>query len=395
MKLSIRKIFFNLKLALIVLSIGISALSIQLFTISHDSDHVSALKNQHILIKKIMNTNLTDISMASIILNGEISELALYTQLSTRGAIVDFSSKEEQSYLETPLITASTAFQEAALFWLESMPVSRKAMYQRMVTARNVYLIEIDKRIDYKIQSINEAVKIAKVIVVILFLLTIATFFLYRLRLNQIYRDINQACSSDTDTAKVIMATNEINTILKRLSSRNSTTTTNPALSHHQSGVHTEKGLHSAYATKRSQKKSALLFLVVFEIDQYPNLITTLPKEDIGTIFKKLSTIIAMYEQPMDVIAHLDDDRFAFLMSRNDKKIALSDAEKIVSSVKDSVFTSSKGALKITLSAGFILKLPAKTLEDSLTDAKKVVQRAKELGGNRVTQFHELAEAFR
>lgn len=397
MKLSIRQIFFNLKMALVVLAIGILVLSVQLMNITQYSDHLSTLKNQHFLIKKIISTNLDDLSMAAITLNGDISELALFTKLSTKKAFLDFifTSKEEQNSLDGALITASTTFQEAALFWLESMPTSREAMHQRMLSSRNLYLIEIDKMMDYQIQRINESIAIAKITVLFLLFLIISTFFVYRWRLNQIYRDINQACSLDIEGAKLEATTDEINFIVKRLARRMPTANTNPFLLHPLSGINSEKGMLSSYSAKGSQKKSNTLFLVVFEIDQYTSLSNLLSKEEMGGIFKKLGEIIAMYEQPLDIIAHLDDDRFAFLMARKNKDTALSETEKIVSSVRDSIFATTQGATKITLSAGFILKIPAKSLDDSLLDAKKVAEKAKNSGGNRVAQLRDQVDSFR
>lgn len=397
MKISVRKIFFNLKMALIVLTVGVSALSVQLINISQYSGHLNALKNQHFLIKKIMAANLDDLSMAAITLSGDISELALYTQLSREKAFLDFifTSKEEQASLDKSLISASTSFQEAALFWIESMPVSREAMYQRMVSARNLYLVEIDQMMDYQIQSIHDSIVIAKITALFLLLLTIATFIVYRWRLNQIYRDINQVCSLDTDGTKLEAITDEINFIIKRLARRMPTTNTNPLLLHPLSGINSEKGMHTSYAVKRSHKKTSNHFLIIFEIDQYASLSSSLTKEEMGGIFKKLGEIIAMYEQALDIIAHLDDDRFAFLMSRNTKEGALNEVEKIISSVSDSIFATSQGAIKITLSAGFIVKIPAKSLEDSLLDAKKVTERAKNSGGNRVAQLRDQVDTFR
>jgi diguanylate cyclase (GGDEF)-like protein len=390
MKLSIRKIFFNIKMALILLILGFFVLSIQLFTISQYSDQLSALKNQHLLIKKIMTTNLTDFDMATIKINGEISELALYAQLSKSGVLIDFVSvsKEEENKLSQTLIATSTSFQEAALFWIEAMPVSRKAMYQRMITARTPYLIEIDKMFDYKVQCIDDSIKRAKITSIALIVLTIAIFLLYRFRLNQVYRDIHGACYLDTGTTKAIAITDEINYLMTRLSHKSSTTSTNPTLLHSISGINTEKGMQTAHAAKRAPQNTNSFFLVVFEIDQYAHLHDTLSKEDMGALFKKLANIITLYAQPLDIVAHLDDDRFSFLLSRKDKRSALSEIEKIIATVADSIFTTSKGAVKITLSAGFILKSPAKSLESSLTDAKKIIEKAKELGGNRIAQLH-------
>ena len=397
MKLSVRQIFFNLKMALIVLAIGVAALSVQLITISQYSDRLSALKNQHFLIKKIMVTNLDDLSMAAITINGDISELALFAKYSTQKTFLDFmlTSKEEQDSLDRALISASSAFQESTLFWLESMPASRDTMYQRMVSSQNLYLIEIDKMIDYQIQWITKSIGIAKITVLLLLLLSIATFLVYRWRLNQVYSDINKVCSLDMDGNKLVANTDEISFLIKRLARKTSSTSTSPDLLHSLSGINSEKGMLASYASQRSHKNINTFFLVVFEIDQYTSLTNGLSKEEMGSIFKKLGEILAMYEQPLDSIAHLDDDCLAFLMSRKSKEGALSDVEKIISSVSDSIFATSQGATKITLSAGFIVKLPAKSLKVSLHDAKKVMEKAKESGGNRVAQLREQVDAFR
>jgi len=391
MRLSIRQIFFNLKLALIFLAVALFVLGIQIFTISQYAANLSALKEQHSLIQKIMHTSLRDFDMATINVNEEVSQLALYTQLSTQNVFLDFifAPKEEQKRLKQHLIEASASFQEATLFWIESMPASRKAMYQRMGSAQADYRIQIDQMVDYQIECSSASIEVAKITVAALFVLVVIIFLLYRFRLNQVYRDIHNACSLDTEgTKEMTSLTNEMDFLMKRLSRRSSSTNINPVLLHSLSGINTEKGMQSAHTFKRSPQKMSSLFLVVFEIDQYAHLNNTLSKEDMGLIFKKLANIITLYEQPMDIVAHLDDDCFSFLLSRKDKKSALLEIEKIVSTVADSVFTSSQGAIKITLSAGFILKVPAKSLEDSLIDAKKVVEKAKELGGNCIAQLH-------
>ncbi|MDD4855230.1 MAG: diguanylate cyclase [Sulfuricurvum sp.] len=397
MRLSIRQIFFNLKLSLFILGMGITFLTIILLTISQYSQHLDALKNQHALIKKITATNLHDSDMASITINGDISGLALFAKLTIKETLLDsiLSSDEEQKSLSRTLMSTSTAFQESALFWLESMPVSRDAMYERMISARNLYLINIDNMIDYQIHLINESVGVAKITVLIITLLGLITFFFYQWRLNQIYRDIKKASSVDTDGTIHEVVTEEIDFIIKRLARKIPMVNTNPTLLNPQSGLNNQKGMLSVYTIKRNNKMAGSLFVVLFEIDQYKELEATLSKEDMGAIYKKLADILSMYEQPLDILAHLDDNRFAFIMARNSKDLALSEAEKIVESVKDSIFTTQQGVQKITLSGAIILKVPSKTLEESLPDVAKLIEKAKESGGNRIAQLRDKADMFR
>ncbi|HEX5623514.1 MAG TPA: diguanylate cyclase [Sulfuricurvum sp.] len=394
---SIRQIFFNLKLALIILGLGVSLLGLQLINITQFSERLAALKNQHELIEKIVAADLRDIDMATIMVNGYISELTLSVKFSTQEALFDsvFASRQEQDLLSRSLFSSAKTFQDASLFWLEAMPNSREAMHQRMVSARNAYLIEIDHMIDYQIQLINQSVGIAKTTVMIVFLLGLIIFFVYRFRLNQIYRDINHACSVDIEGTKPDVKMQEIDFIVKRLARKTPISNTNPVLLNPLSGLNNEKGMLTLYNAKRTGKSSNSLFITLFEIDQYAQLSTSLSQEEMAAMYQKIGSIITMYEQTLDVIAHMDDNRFVFIMARNSKDIALNEAEKIVHSIHDSSFLTEKGIIKITLSAGFLLKTPTRSLEDAIADALKIVEKAKESGGNRVAQLRERSDHFR
>ncbi len=96
-----------------------------------------------------------------------------------------------------------------------------------------------------------------------------------------------------------------------------------------------------------------------------------------------------MYEQPFDVVAHMDNDRFVFLMSRSSKDNAYKESEKIIHSIQESSFITSQGPTKITLSGGFLLKPPSKSIEETVQEAAQLIVKAKELGGNRVAQVRD------
>lgn len=254
--------------------------------------------------------------------------------------------------------------------------------------------MDIDNMIDYQISLINESVWIAKITVLIIAVLGLMTFFFYQWRLNQIYSDIKKASSVDEGIQHETV-TEEVDFIIKRLARKMPVVNTNPTLLDPQSGLNNQKGMNTVFNLKRNTKTMGSLFIVLFEIDQYKELEAKLSNEDIGTLYKKLADIFTMYEQPLDVIAHLDDNRFAFIMARSSKDLALSEAENIVQSVKDSIFTTQQGIEKITLSGGISLKIPSKTLEESLPDVVKLVEKAKESGGNRIAQLRDKADKFR
>lgn len=397
MLLSIRKIFFNLKLSLLILGIGISLLGLELVNITHYSQRLAALKTQHSLINTIISQKFTDKQMAAITLNGNLAQLSLAVNLSDNDTLLDsfIPTTQEQQTLSNALKSSSSAFKDAALFWSESTPQGQKTMHDQMISKRNAYLADISAMIDYEIQMINTSIELAKKTVMVLIVLGLLIFLLYTYRLNQIYRDINRACSVDTDGTKPEVKTQEMDFIVKRLARKSPIINTAQSLLNPQSGLNNEKGMLTLFNAKKGTKSSNSTFLAFFEIDQHINAYNTLSKEDMGALYKKIGDIITLYEQPLDVIAHLDTNHFVFVMSRSSKDIALGDAEKVVHSVHDSSFNTAKGPIKITLSGGFLLKTPASTLESAISDARKIADKAKESGGNRVAQLREKADQYR
>lgn len=388
MLISIRKVFFNLKTALLILGIGGLVLTAQLFHIAQYSERLGALKNQHLLIEKIIHTDLSDPKMADILINGAVSEISLSVKLSGEEALLDafVNSNEEQASLLRSLEISSQAFQDNALLWSEALSISKDSAHIRMMSARSAFLADIDRMMDYQIHIIQESIATAKIVAIVLFITGFIVFLLYRYRLNQIYNDIDKACSIDTDGSTKLVSTQEIDFLLKRLVRKSSQSSLNPNLINPMSGLNNEKGLINAFSAKKAGKSGNTVFLSLFEIDHYTSLLNSLSKEDMGSIFKKLGEIVNMYEQPMDVIAHTDDNHLVFLMSRNSKQLALNESEKIIHTVEESSFITAQGPIKITLSAGFLLKPPAKSIDESIEEALKLIEKAKETGGNHVAQ---------
>lgn len=394
--MSIQRFFFNLKAVLLALGAGVALLTLQLFHISEYGERLNALKHQHLLINTIISTDLTDPKMASILINGAIAELTLAVKLSGEEILLDsfVTSGDERSSVLHSLGISSKNFEDNALIWSESPIAARDTYYARVMTARTAYLADIDRMIDYRIDALGESIATAKISAVIVFLLGLTAFFYFRIRLNHIYDDINRACSVDIDGTKHQPRTHEIDFILKQLSRRSSQVILASHLIHPVSGLHNDKGLLNTFNGKKAGKTGNTVFLCVFEIDQYASLIAEYPQEDIKTLYKKLAEMISLYELPMDIIAHTEDDRLVFVMSRPTKKAALEECEHIVKAVQESTFLTSKGAMRLTLSAGFLLKTPLKSLDEVIADALKLIEKAKENGGNRVAQLREQSDAY-
>lgn len=397
MLLSIRKVFKNLKTTLLILGVGVAFLTLQLFHISAYSERLSALKNQHLSMEKIIHAEITDPKMGSIVINGAIAEIALAVKLSSEDPFLStlISSRQEQLSLLDSLTISSETFRNYASDWSASLGTPRQNdAHAKMIRVSTPYLEDIDRLIDYQIHLTNDAISTAKLIALLLFFIGLGVFFRYRYLLDQIYSDIDRACSVDTDGTQKAAITQEIDFILKRLMRRCTQTAVSPSMLHPLSGMNNQKGLITAFNAKKSSRGSNNVFVVLFEIDQYASLVNTLSKDDRVNLFKKLGDMISMYEQPLDVIAHMDDDRIIFLMSRNNKQMALDDCEKILHTVEASGFSTVKGIIKITLSAGFLLKIPVKSVEEAAEDALKLIQKAKENGGNRIAQLRDRADSY-
>lgn len=397
MLISIRKVFLNIKIFLSLLTVIIGINVLLLSYLSSSTERLEVLKNQHQLIDKILNTDQKDPKMASIMIAGAVAELELSVKLSDEKVIFDsyLISEQDRFKLTQSLKNSSKDFRDLALIWSESSHLSEVSNLNRLMNARIHYISSIDQLVNFYIQINSKIIMLIQNISILTLIFALFIFLIYRYRLNQIYDDIDQACSIDSDNEKKAIVTKEIEFVMKRLMRKTVQTVSNPNLTHPISSLNNEKGLFTAFNAKKLAKSGNTLFLSLFELDHYTTLVNTLTQEDINSIYKKIAEMIVLYEQPLDITAHLDNGRILFLLSRNSKQSALSDCEKIIHTVEESNFNTSQGKTKVTMSAGFILKTPAKSIDEAIEDTLKLIQKAQQNGGNRVAQLRDKADSYR
>lgn len=388
---TLQKTFKNLKLSLLVLGAGLILLAFELFHLSQYAERFSALKHQHELIEKITQADLDDPQMAAILINGAISEIALAVKKTEKQVLLDLFlvNGNKQATLLDKLHISSETFRNSAANWSESLQISRASAYDTILKNQIQYQHDINAMMINLAELLDQSIRITQYTLFVLLSIFLIFFFFFVYRLNQISFDIKQAGSVEIDTTPKEIKTKEIEFLVKRLSRKVPATASNvnTVLLHPQSGLLNEKGMINAFNAKRSNKGANTLFVALFEIDQHTLISKELSKEDQASAYRKLGEIISMYEQPNDIIAQLDNDRFVFLISRNSKDIALDETQKIIDSVKDSTFTSANGGIKLTLSAGFLLKTPVKSLDEIIAEAGKLLHLAQDNGGNRVMQI--------
>ncbi len=395
MFLSIRKIFINIKISLFILGLGATLLTLQLFHIANSTERLNRYKLQNELITKAVETKVSDPQMAKILVSGTLAELKLALRFSAQESLFDpLSPSYEQylAYMDALGISAET-FHNYAAAWSDAIATpDEQKRYKAMIESQKTYRADIARMIDYEINLIHTSAYVAKTVALALFGIGMGVFLLYRYRLTQIYRDIDIACALDAGGEPKKVLTKEVDFILKRLSRKSTQSAGYASFNHPISGMNNQKGIISAFNAKKASRGSNHVFMALFEIDHCNSLTTSLNPEDLRNLLKKVGEIIGLYEQPLDVSGHLDNNQFVLLMSRPTKQSAFEDCEKIVHTIEAAGFSTAKGVIRITASAGFILKIPVKSLEDVMEDANKLVQQAKEKGGNRVIELNVRAQ---
>jgi len=111
-------------------------------------------------------------------------------------------------------------------------------------------------------------------------------------------------------------------------------------------------------------------------------------------IYKKLANVISLYEEPLDVSAHLEDDTVVLILARSSKKEAIEACENLVETFAQTPALLSRGTEKVTLSGGFLLKAPSQSLDDAIDEARKLLAIALENGGNKVAQLRPKGDMY-
>lgn len=384
MSVSIKKSFFNLKTALFISFFGALILALYLIHISTFMARIDNIKEQQVLIDKAIHTDLSDPKMASILLNDTLSRIALLNKRLSEPNSFDFlfSDSDDEIVLMKQLNHSAQNFQDSALFWSESLNMTRETSFKKMLNSRNNYLNQISLLHTKESNNILELMQSVKYIAISLLFFNLLVWVLYRFRLNQVLIDIENSCSADYKENK--FHTEEFDFIGKRLLRKAPIVSSNSIHIHQPTELYNEKGIISIFNAKKVSRSANNVFLTLFEIDQY-SFFQKLSIENRYAIIKKIGETVSMYEQSLDIVGYLEkNDRIVFISSRLNRQLALDDAEKIRETVEESSFNTDKGPIKITLSGGILLKVPAKSIDEIIDDAADLIQKAHASGGNQI-----------
>ena len=216
----------------------------------------------------------------------------------------------------------------------------------------------------------------------------------YSKKLTVIYDDIKSLFAVGGERLPQFIQTQEVNTIKMRMA-RKPRLSQNPSMIDSVTELKNYQGMMQAYSEKKWIKENNYTAVCVFEVDNFKELEKNLTKRYTQSVLKKISFILSLYEQPTDVIARIEYDRFAVILSRETKRETFDDCDAMRKNIEETVFNNPEGGtVNFTLSGGFLIKQNNKSLEDAIKQAKEILQAAKANGNNRIAQIHEHAEGF-
>jgi len=394
MKQSIKSIFNNLSLFLIFATIfaGFGVL----ISIDHSSsyDKIDNLNNQKKIISTLTKLHRDDIELALIQFNGKSTQLlndidklrALYRYNFTEQYIIG-NSKEYLADLDELTRLTNDFNTNARNYYIKDTKKDIKReldLKQSFNTLYNQINTITLKSIQYNKAKFN----IHKNVTYLAFVIILLTSLIYRRKLNNIYQDLYFLYNSDNKEYKIY--TEEADAIALRMNKK-SQTAHNLTMIDPVTSINNHKGMINSYSQKKNMKESDFTSVTVIEIDNFSKSNHAYTQEFTNHILKKVAFTISLHEQSADVIARIDYNQFAIILSRRTKEMSFKDVDIIRQSIAEIKFKSTTtGSVVVTVSGGYVIKPNNTTLDESMKDAKKVLEHAKSHGGDKISQIRDL-----
>ena len=397
MKQSIKKIFTNLSMFLIFATIfaGFGVLT----AIDHAGayEKIDNLNEQKRIISTLTELDKSDLELALIQFNGKstqllnmIDKLRLLYELNFTEKYILNNSKEYLTDLDK-LTTLTNEFNLNAREYYIKDKKNERLKERKLKDSFDQLYKQIDKIIFRSIEYNKAKFNIHKNVTYVAFVIILLFTFIYRRKLNYIYEDLYYLYNLDKKDYKIY--TEEADAISLRMN-RKAVVSDNPSMLDPVTGINNHKGMINSYASKKGMKESNFTSVTILEIDNFSKSKRPYSQEFTQNILKKVAFTISLHEQSADVIARIDYNQFAIILSRPSKEVSFKDIDIIRQSISEIKFKSpATGAVTVTVSGGYVIKPNNKTLDESLREAKKVLEHAKTHGGNRISQTRDLQES--
>jgi len=399
MKFSILDVFKNIKFFFAIMTALLVLISLIELSQYSSYEKTKQLEEQKALVNKIYKLGRSDLDYSIINAQGLGAQLKTNLLFLTSTTTDDFLSKalglnhENKNYIEELSLLEDTYISKANSYY-QKKDENLSQRLSELTIAKIALLNQLNEMIannldgDYKKFSFTQWIIYAT-----LFLMLAGTLF-YSNKLTIIYNDIKSLFAIGSERLSESIVTKEVDAIKMRMV-RKPTLSQNPSMIDPVTGIKNYKGMIQSYSEKKGLKENNYTAVCVFEIDNFKEYEKTLSKEYTQSVLKKISFILSLYEQPADVIARIEYDQFAVILSRDTKDKAFADCEDMRKSIEETVFTNPQGGeIPFTLSGGFLIKQNNKSLDGCVTYAKELLQTAKTNGKNRIAQIRDHAEKF-
>ncbi|WP_321778244.1 GGDEF domain-containing protein [Sulfurimonas sp.] len=398
MKHSIKKIFANLSVSLILISLCVTLLTLLIVEQNSSFSKINNLKNQKIILHSLANLEKADIELALIQFNGkgtqlhfEIDKLRSLSKYDYSGKFILRNTDEYTSDLDT-LSRLTTTFNDIAHKYyiknLENKEEKGKDLQNALYTVNKHLDAIIFKNLIYDERKFF----VLQYLAIFTFILVFFTMVWYRGRLSSIYQDILHLYAIDKSKKEYIVFSQEADAIQLRMN-RKPVVTDNPAMLDPVTQINNHKGMLSSYSSKKGMKDSNFTSVTIIEIDNFSKQKRAFSQEFTQAILKKVAFTMSLHEQATDVIARTDYNQFTVILSRTSKEQSFKDIEIIRQSISEIKFKAPGGSpITITVSGGFIIKPNNQHLDEALKQAKEVLIHAKRNGNNSIAQIRDLAE---
>ncbi len=399
MKFSILDVFKNIKFFFAIMTALLVLISLIELNQYSSYEKTKQLEEQKALVNKIYKLGRSDLDYSIINAQGLGAQLKTNLLFLTSTTTDDFLSKalglnhENKNYIEELSSLEDTYISKANSYY-QKKDENLSQRLSELTIAKIALLNQLNEMIANNLDGDYKKFSFTQWIIYITLFLMLAGGLFYSKKLTVIYNDIKSLFSIGSERLSESIVTKEVDAIKMRMV-RKPTLSQNPSMTDPVTGIKNYKGMIQSYSEKKGLKDNNYTAVCVFEIDNFKEYEKGLSKEYTQSVLKKISFILSLYEQPTDVIARIEYDQFAVILSRETKDKAFTDCEDMRKSIEETVFKNPQGGeIPFTLSGGFLIKQNNKSLDGCVTYAKELLQTAKTNGKNRIVQIRDHAEKF-
>jgi diguanylate cyclase (GGDEF)-like protein len=266
----------------------------------------------------------------------------------------------------------------------------QKNSKEDLMAAFELVTKKIDAILLKSIEYDKETFNVVMYLVGITFILVLLATLWYRKMLHSIYEDISYLFKLDKSKGEYEIFSLEADGIALRMN-RKSNVNDNPHLIDAVTGINNYKGLLHSYSHKKAHKEDNLTAVAILEIDNFSKSNRAYPQEVAQAMLKKVAYTISLNEQPADIIARTDYNKFTIVLSRSSKEVAFKEVDIIRENISELKFHVPQiGAVKVTVSGAFVVKPNNTSIQEALQQAEEILAHAKSIGKNHILQMKDL-----